>query len=212
MAREARQQREAMEQKRREVESALAALEKTEGEIRRIKGEREKILAELRAQKEIWAQDILTLEEAWKEALPSLQLLLQKLPDLPWNRLQPGEVRIDPRKGWVLAVFRERDMERVLFKNTRGLENIKIKLEDGSMAIMGPAFAVRGELRISGPHHLTFSPRRVIFSGRPLHPSTWNFLLPQERLQFVLPDPGHGLKFQELRLKEGSLELVMVKQ
>gem|GEM_PF-3911195 len=50
-----------------------------------------------------------------------------------------------------MAVFRERDTERVLFKNTRGLENIKIKLEDGSMAIMGPAFAVRGNLGSPAP-------------------------------------------------------------
>ena len=195
--------------KEKELQQAQENMLATQKMLTKLKQEQQAKLASLQKQHSNWSKDLLALEKAWSSALPSLQYLLQQLPALPWQQLEPDNIKIDYAAGKVVATFTQASLNSKLFSSEQKMQEFRLVLAAEGLCIPGPDFEVKGTLQVDGPHQLIFIPRSVSFAGIPLERSTWNELLSEEKLKLNLPPPIYGLQFKDISLNPGHMVLVL---
>jgi len=195
--------------KEKELKQAQEELIASQKILAALRQEQETKLEKLREQNNSWSKDLLALERAWSSALPSFQYLLQHLPSLPWQTLQPDNIEVDSAGGKVLATFSQTNLNNKLFSSRDSLHGVHLVLQGEGLLIPGPDFEIQGTLQVAGLHQLLFIPHSVSFAGIPLERSTWSELLNEEKLRLNLPSPVYGLKFKEISLSPGQVTLIL---
>ncbi|GFN22700.1 murein hydrolase activator EnvC family protein [Thermanaeromonas sp. C210] len=200
--------KEEINQKERELGRAAARLDALEQELVALRNHRQLALEEVRRQSSHYRQALLALEQAWQEALPSLEAVLATFPNFPWQRLSPDRVTVG--QGRVLAEFSQAKINEVLLGGGGALEGVRFELVPQRLVIPGPGFRLQGSLAVTGPRHLTFTPLALEMGGLPLDKSTWDVLLPQPAFTIELPPPALDLEYSNLEIRDGVMTLELL--
>jgi len=197
---------------RKEQELGLAAerLGALEQELVALRNRRQGALEEVRRQSSHYRQALLALEQAWQEALPSLETLLVSFPSFPWHRLNPDRITVDYGRGRVVAEFSQAKINEVLLGDGAALRGVRFELLPQRLVIPGPGFRLQGSLEVTGPRNLTFTPLALEMAGLSLDRSTWDVLLPQPAFTVELPPPALDLEYSNLRIGQGIMTLELL--
>ncbi len=185
-----------------------AAVRRAEDEARR----REALLADARALLGERAGALERLDALWRERLPSLGKLLERLPSLAWDRVPPDAVEPDDgATGRLRVTLREETVNRWLFAPDRELASLRVVFLPGRVAVVDRTGGEES-LRLEGPLEMAggrvrWVPERLDFLGVPVGPGGLADLAASPRLVLALERAVAPLRLVSVEAQAGRLVL-----
>gem|GEM_PF-1877017 len=155
------------------------------------------------------AQGLLALDALWNQVYPLLNTLLADFPNLPWLSLEPTEVKVSLFPPGASAVLTEAELNRTLLADPRYRE-LKLEVHPDALVLLKPGpdgFSLEGELVVTGPDQLAFTPIELNVGGIRLPSALLQELAAGLDLNFELPQVNSLVHLRALELKEDRLQL-----
>lgn len=186
-------------QKRREAQEALASIEK-------LLEQKQAALARAEASGD---QATVEMAKRWENELPDLQYLLSHFSQLPWQSVEPDSVQVDYQVLRVLATVSAESLTRAMATDAR-LARMEVEIDREGVIIRGhdPDFALTGRVSASD-NRVYFHPIRLVFAGVDVGPEVVTTMVADYQLYFTFPRVFPGLRLESIRQGQGYFLLTL---
>lgn len=206
-----------VEQKQAKLHQEVAALRAKKDEaaatvarLAALQRERQAALARAEAEAAaagLGAEEVRRLLTEWQRSLPALAYLVANFSRLPWQNLQPDDVKVDYGRLAVEAVIAEETIQRTLATD-QPLTDLKVRVKPGWVYIEGKDFVLGGRLETDG-ERIRLVPQSLRLPGAEVGEEVLRQLFAAYDLSFPFATPYPGLRLKGVEAREGEIAMYL---